>query len=93
MTMNALTDQEELAIQVLVAHAPTNDIWLRPIHAVDGALGVTTEDSKRMVMDLFRRGHIVPRSRASRLKDHGDSACTWSWERVSFAEEGAISQT
>ena len=46
MTMNALTDQEELAIQVLVAHAPTNDIWLRPIHAVDGALGVTTEDSK-----------------------------------------------
>ena len=87
MTMDALTDQEELAIQVLVAHAPTNDMWRLPIHAVDRALGLTTEESKRMVMDLFRRGHIVPRSEESNLKDHGDSACTWSWERVNVAKD------
>ena len=90
MTMDALTDQEELSIQVLVAHAPTNDMWRLPIHAVDRALGLTTEESKRMVMDLFRRGHIVPRSEASDPKDHGDSTCKWCWKRGQVPEDCSV---
>jgi len=67
--MDTLTDREELAVQTRMSHPPTDDIWRLPIHAVDRALGTTTEESKKIVMDLFTPGHVVPRTKAY---DHND---------------------
>jgi hypothetical protein len=82
-------DQEHRIADALVAAGEVQDVWVAPIHAVDRALKTTSDESRKLVADMLRRGVVQVGTRARLVGDPTDPTPILSWwEKGSTPPEG-----
>jgi hypothetical protein len=72
-------DQEHRITEALVAAGEVPNVWTVPIHAVDRALKITSDESLKLVHEMLCRRAVRVRTRSRNISDPTDHQGSLSW--------------
>ena len=75
--MTSISEREAAAIRAAIGAGVTPDAWAVPVHAVERALGLTSEQSRELLADLKKRKLLSIRAKARDGREWARPASWW----------------